>query len=344
MEFTERLTFDDADREDLYNVVERQGRVREEEARRVLNLDPTAFGHHLTVLRRNGYIRKVGDELQIAHTDEEHDVHEIGDDEIVIRSATEDDRDQLEAVVGAVAREGSYIEAETVAAALDYDGAVTRHNDLIARLFFVAELVEEDGADDELVGWVHLELPEAEKLAHTAELTVGLAPGYRGRGIGDLLLERGVRWASEHGYEKPVCVFAPLLSGLTGGKMSASDESSKVNLNDSPEAVAEKIQQAYCPQGEVEDNGVLEYLEYLVFPVLDERGEEFHIERPEEYGGDLTYETYADLEADFLGGELHPADLKPAAGAYISEVIAPVREHLQERPELLAEAYPEKYD
>jgi tyrosyl-tRNA synthetase len=147
----------------------------------------------------------------------------------------------------------------------------------------------------------------------------------------------------DHGAEAPVCIFAPLLSGLSGGKMSASDESSKVNLNDSPDDVVDTIQEAYCPMGEIEGNGVLEYLEYLVFPVLSERGEEFVVERPDEYGGDLVYESYADLEADFVSEELHPADLKPAAGEYISEVIDPIRERLDARPDLLAEAYPEKY-
>jgi tyrosyl-tRNA synthetase len=147
----------------------------------------------------------------------------------------------------------------------------------------------------------------------------------------------------DHGGESPVCLFAPLLSGLTGGKMSASEASSKVNLTDSPEDVAEKIDDAYCPMGEVEDNGVLEYVKYLVFPVLDERGESFVVERPEQYGGDLVYDSYEDLEADFVSEELHPADFKTAAGEYISEVIAPIRERLADQPELLADAYPEKY-
>ena len=144
--------------------------------------------------------------------------------------------------------------------------------------------------------------------------------------------------------EPPVCVFAPLLSGLSGGKMSASDEGSKVNLTDNPDTVAKKLQGAYCPQGEVENNGVLEYLEHLVFPILDERGESFEIERPEEYGGDLVYEHYNDLEADFVSGELHPQDLKNAASSYVSSVIDPVRRRFADRPDLLAEAYPEKYD
>jgi tyrosyl-tRNA synthetase len=140
----------------------------------------------------------------------------------------------------------------------------------------------------------------------------------------------------------PVCVFAPLLSGLAGGKMSASDATSKVNLTDNPDAVAEKLDGAYCPQGEVTGNGVLEYLEYLVFPILDERGEDFEIERPEQYGGDLTYESYDELEADFVSEELHPQDLKNAAGEYISVAIDPVRTRLD--AQLLAEAYPGKYD
>ncbi|MFB6182484.1 MAG: tyrosine--tRNA ligase, partial [Candidatus Nanohaloarchaea archaeon] len=58
------------------------------------------------------------------------------------------------------------------------------------------------------------------------------------------------------GDEKPTCMFAPLLSGLTGGKMSASDEKSKISIHDSKSEVKEKINDAYCPKGEVEDNGV----------------------------------------------------------------------------------------
>jgi tyrosyl-tRNA synthetase len=153
----------------------------------------------------------------------------------------------------------------------------------------------------------------------------------------------------DRGFAKPLCVFAPLLSGLTRSdeaeaeveKISSSDRSSGIFLTDDREAIEEKVQAAYCPAGETEDNGVLEYLHRLVFPVLRVRDEGLVIERPEEYGGDLTYEGYDDLEADFVSGELHPADLKPSVAAYIDEVIAPVRERLLEHPEVLAEAYPD---
>jgi tyrosyl-tRNA synthetase len=148
----------------------------------------------------------------------------------------------------------------------------------------------------------------------------------------------------DHGGQAPVCVFAPLLSGLNEGeKTSSSERSSGVFLSDSPEDVESKLQDAYCPAGEREGNGVLDYLEYLVFPILEEEGRQFVVERPEKYGGDLTVDSYAEVEQQFLDGDLHPQDLKHAAGEYISEVIDPIRQRLRDRPELLEEAYPEHY-
>ncbi|MWG33979.1 tyrosine--tRNA ligase [Halomarina oriensis] len=148
----------------------------------------------------------------------------------------------------------------------------------------------------------------------------------------------------DYGYDKPVCVFAPLLSGLTEDKMSSSAPESKIDLTDDREAVREKLQQAYCPMGEAEDNGVLEYVRYLVFPLLEEDGDSFAVERPEKFGGDLVYEDYESLEAEFVSEELHPQDLKNAAADYIADAVAPVRERLLDDPELLAAAYPENYD
>jgi ribosomal protein S18 acetylase RimI-like enzyme len=63
-------------------------------------------------------------------------------------------------------------------------------------MFFVATI------DERVVGWVHLEAPELEKLAHTAKLTVGVLPDHQGHGIGAKLLERGLSWAGANGYEK----------------------------------------------------------------------------------------------------------------------------------------------
>jgi tyrosyl-tRNA synthetase len=206
----------------------------------------------------------------------------------------------------------------------------------IARTQRAASEVVRESESPNLGGLIYPLMQSLDVKALDADIAYG---GVDQRGI--YMLSREM--LPDHGGDAPVCVFAPLLSGLSGGKMSASDAASKVNLTDGPEEVEEKIGQAYCPAGELEENGVLEYLHHLVFPILAVEDEPFVVERPEEYGGDLTYDGYEDLEDDFLSGELHPADLKPAAAAAISEVIDPVRERLTDDPELLAEAYPEAY-
>ena len=206
----------------------------------------------------------------------------------------------------------------------------------IARSQRAASEVVRESESPNLGGLIYPLMQTLDVKALDADIAYG---GVDQRGI--YMLSREV--LPDHGGDSPICVFAPLLSGLSGGKMSASDAASKVNLTDSADEVEEKIGGAYCPAGEVEDNGVLEYLDHLVFPILAVDDEPFVVPRPEEYGGDLTYESYDEVEADFVSGELHPADLKPAVADAISTVIDPVRSRLNDEPELLAEAYPDEY-
>ncbi|MFC7068369.1 GNAT family N-acetyltransferase [Halobaculum lipolyticum] len=196
MDLTERLSFTHDDRRDLYEYVEEHGTVHEREARRALNMDRTALGHHATLLVRDGYITWEDDRLSVAYDEADAVDHTANGVDYSVRMATQRDLSGLVDAIRAVAGEGTYIEAETVADVIEHDQVVLRHNELQSRLFFVAAV------DDEVVGWVHLDFPEAEKLSHTAELTVGLLPDYRGKGIGATLLARGESWAADHGFEK----------------------------------------------------------------------------------------------------------------------------------------------
>ncbi|MFB6221302.1 MAG: tyrosine--tRNA ligase, partial [Halolamina sp.] len=140
------------------------------------------------------------------------------------------------------------------------------------------------------------------------------------------------------GYEAPTCLHTPLISELsTGiGKMSSSSGVS-ISLEDSREDIEEKVNGAFCPAGEVDpdptddgeerNNPVLEIFEYFVFP----RFEEVVIKRPEEYGGNLQYDSYEQLEAEFASGELHPADAKSALAEYLDRLVEPGREKLREQ-------------
>ncbi|WP_313693639.1 tyrosine--tRNA ligase [Halorarum halobium] len=138
------------------------------------------------------------------------------------------------------------------------------------------------------------------------------------------------------GYESRPCLHTPIIADLTSGvgKMSSSSGVS-LSMEDSTADIAEKVNAAYCPptrdpdpddEGNERENPVLEIFRFHVFP----RFETVVVERPDEYGGDLTYEEYEDLAADLESGELHPADAKGALADYLDELVAPGRAVLAE--------------
>ncbi len=131
------------------------------------------------------------------------------------------------------------------------------------------------------------------------------------------------------------CVFTPLLPGLTGNKMSASDANSKIDLMDSEEDIKKKLKKAYCPEGEVENNGVLAFVKYVIFPLK----ESFKISRPEKFGGDVEYNSYEELEKDYVAKKLHPVDLKNQLAIELNNILEPVRKELEKHKKLIEEAY-----
>lgn len=142
--------------------------------------------------------------------------------------------------------------------------------------------------------------------------------------------------APKLGWKKPVALHWPLLMGLQGGgrmdaaesKMSKSNPDSAVFLHDPPEVVAAKLKKAFCPQGQIEDNPVLEHARLVIFPELGK----LEVRRPEKFGGDLHFATYEELAAAFGSGKLHPMDLKSAVASGISEILKPVQAHLAAHP------------
>jgi tyrosyl-tRNA synthetase len=74
---------------------------------------------------------------------------------------------------------------------------------------------------------------------------------------------------------------------------------------------------------------VLEYCRYIIFEKFDT----VEINRPEKFGGSLTFSTYRDLEKSFAKRELHPMDLKDSVAGYINQLVGPVREHFESKPD-----------
>ncbi len=143
------------------------------------------------------------------------------------------------------------------------------------------------------------------------------------------------------GYKQRVEIMTPLIPGLqgAGAKMSASVAHSKIDLLDDEKTVKEKLDKAYCPAGEIEGNGVLAFLKYVIMAQKELDNKKFVVSRPSKFGGNLTYNFYADVEADFVAKKLHPLDLKNAVAIEINTLLQPIRKKMASQQKLIAEAY-----
>jgi len=130
---------------------------------------------------------------------------------------------------------------------------------------------------------------------------------------------------------KPIIVSHHMLKSLVQGveKMSKSIPDSAIFMEDSAKEVDRKIKKAYCPEKNVEDNPIFDYIKYLIFPKFGK----FELKREEKFGGDKTYKTYEEMCDDYMKGNLFPGDVKPNVARLINEMIEPVRKHFENDPE-----------
>lgn len=133
------------------------------------------------------------------------------------------------------------------------------------------------------------------------------------------------------GYKKRAHLMNRMVPGLMqGGKMSASDPNSKIDLLEQPKIVKKKINQAFCAPGNIEDNGLLAFVKNVLGPIYElKHGDgkfQFFIDRPEKYGGPITYNTYKELEDAFKNEQLSPVDLKSGVADAINVLLAPIIE------------------
>jgi tyrosyl-tRNA synthetase len=144
------------------------------------------------------------------------------------------------------------------------------------------------------------------------------------------------------GYSKRLHLMNPMVPGLQGTQMSSSDAKSKVDLLDSSESIADKIKGAFCEIGKVEGNGILAFVKMVLFPLPQYEGKGFTIKREAKHGGDVTYKSYAELEAAYASQQLYPKDLKLNVTEALNLLLQPIREKFQDPKlkELISLAYP----
>lgn len=153
--------------------------------------------------------------------------------------------------------------------------------------------------------------------------------------------------------------------------MSSSDPNSKIDLLDPPDAVRKKLKAAFCEEGNIEENGVLAFVEAVLIPVSqlridklkgdstleaglgDQRpfisddapeGTIFTVERDAKFGGNTHYASFKEMQDDFKEKKLHPKDLKVSVANCIVRLLQPIREAFEaneEWQEVTKFAYPD---
>ncbi|MGH1521216.1 MAG: tyrosine--tRNA ligase [Nitrosopumilus sp.] len=135
-------------------------------------------------------------------------------------------------------------------------------------------------------------------------------------------------------WKVPVAVHHKLLPGLNKpadtndsqilSKMSKSDPNSGVFIHNTNNEIKKKINKAWCEESNIKNNPLLEIARTVIFHEFNE----MNVERPEKFGGNISYTNYKQLEIDFAEKKLHPGDLKQTVGNYLIKIISPIREKL----------------
>ena len=158
------------------------------------------------------------------------------------------------------------------------------------------------------------------------------------------------------GYWKPVVVSHHMLMGLSKApiltpqvgfgsaessiqrtierKMSKSMPDSAIFMTDTTEDIKRKINKAYCLEGDIKENPILEYYKYIIFESFEKLGiTDVKIERPEKFGGNLSFKTFSEMEKTFAEKQVHPMDIKATLSKLLDQLIMPVRRHFEENAE-----------
>lgn len=140
------------------------------------------------------------------------------------------------------------------------------------------------------------------------------------------------------GYNRRIEIMNPLIPGLIGKKMSSSDEKTKIDLLDDEDVIKKKVNSADCVEGNP-DNGVMAFLKYVIMTIKHDKKEKFVVKRDKNFGGDVSYNNYEEVEKDFVEKKLHPMDLKNAVAEEIIKILKPIQKEKNILEKLGKDAY-----
>ncbi|KAH9278072.1 Tyrosine--tRNA ligase, cytoplasmic [Echinococcus granulosus] len=143
------------------------------------------------------------------------------------------------------------------------------------------------------------------------------------------------------GYRKRIHLMNPMVPGLTGDKMSASEAASKIDLLESSASVHAKLATAACPPGQraAEGNGVLAFIKFVIFPLVNLAASGSGVKV-----GETHFATFEELEDAYVAGVagVSPETLRACIFDHLDPRIEVVRQRFTEPrfSKLLSDAYP----
>ncbi|KAF3911866.1 hypothetical protein AA313_de0209518 [Arthrobotrys entomopaga] len=136
------------------------------------------------------------------------------------------------------------------------------------------------------------------------------------------------------GYKTRAHLMNPMVPGLAGGKMSASDPNSKIDLLDSKADVEKKLKKAVCAPKETEGNGIIAFIEYVLLPISELSSQDgkgrFVVEKD---GREVVYDSIEKLKEDYVADTIGPKELKVATTLALSALLEPIRKEFESDPE-----------
>lgn len=134
------------------------------------------------------------------------------------------------------------------------------------------------------------------------------------------------------GYKERIHLMNPMVPGLqAGGKMSASDPNSKIDVLDTPEQVTSKIKKAFAQAQVSEGNGLLAFIEYVLLPIsaLQSADGTATIKFTPREGEPLVFGNIEDIRKAYEEDKLTPQLLKSGVSEALNAILAPIQAEFQ---------------
>lgn len=189
-------SFETDDHARVFRYVERHGAAAPDDLAAGVRVDATSVTEVVADLERDGYLSEFDGTLQLALGADADVTHRQDGYSFTIGPGRQGNLAPIVDVIRAVVTEVRYPRAETLVGHLERDGLLKRHDASRTRMVFTASVA------DEPVGWFHLGASTLQRSRRMVEGTLGVRDGFRNRGIGTRLLQRGCEWAAFVGFER----------------------------------------------------------------------------------------------------------------------------------------------